>query len=280
MTAFGDAHAGGGTGDSGGADPQAQAQAHAHAVAAESGRFVSLLGGADLSTPVPGCPGWTLLDLVRHTGSVHRWFSVLLRTNVQEPPATRAVDLDLPEREDSYAYAAWLAAGADLAARTFAEVDPDATMWTWGADPHARFWVRRMLHETLVHRVDAEAALGLRPVIDPALAADGVDEFLVNLPFATPFAPGVARLRGQGETIRFRATDQQEQGRDRDWVVRLSVDRFGLVDGEQQSVDASVHGSAADLLLLLYGRLGRDSGAFQVAGDTGLLDRWFAHSAF
>ncbi|QEV18603.1 maleylpyruvate isomerase family mycothiol-dependent enzyme [Streptomyces alboniger] len=258
-------------------------EAHAGAVAAESRRFVAILEeGADLSTPVPGCPGWTLLDLVRHTGSVHRWFSVLLRTNVQEAPTTRAVDLDLPEREDSYAYAAWLAAGADLAARTFAEVDPDATMWTWGADPHARFWVRRMLHETLVHRVDAEAALGLRPVIDPALAADGVDEFLVNLPFATPFAPGVARLRGQGETIRFRATDQQEQGRGRgrDWVVRLSADRFGLVDREQQSVDASVHGSAADLLLLLYGRLGRDSGAFEVAGDTGLLDRWFAHSAF
>ena len=59
------------------------------AVARETARFVAALEGADLSAPVPGCPGWTLLDLVRHTGSVQRWFSVLLRQRVQEPPRSR-----------------------------------------------------------------------------------------------------------------------------------------------------------------------------------------------
>ncbi|AZM53807.1 maleylpyruvate isomerase family mycothiol-dependent enzyme [Streptomyces sp. WAC 01529] len=267
MTVFGEGGHGG-----------AQEQWAVAAVAAESRRFVALVEGADLSVSVPGCPGWTLLDLVRHTGSLQRWFSVLLRTHVQEPPATRAVELELPERDD--AYGAWLAASAELAARAFAEVDLDAPMWTWGADPYARFWVRRMLHETLVHRVDAESALGLPSVIESASAADGVDEFLVNLPFATPFAPGVARLRGQGEVIRFRAVDSG-----REWLVRLRPDGFGLVgearDGRAvEAADASVHGSAADLLLLLYGRLGRDSGGFEVAGDGELLERWFANSAF
>ncbi|WP_308117836.1 maleylpyruvate isomerase family mycothiol-dependent enzyme [Streptomyces anatolicus] len=249
-------------------------QGHRDAVAAESRRFVAVLEGVDLSASVPGCPGWTLLDLVRHTGSVQRWFSVLLRSNIQEPPATRAVELELPERDD--AYGAWLAASADLAARAFAEVDLDAPMWTWGADPYARFWVRRMLYETLVHRVDAESALGLPSVIEPALAADGVDEFLVNLPFATPFAPGVARLRGRGEVIRFRAADVG-----REWLVQLRPDGFGLVGAwDGRAVDASVQGSAADLLLLLYGRVGRDFGGFAVAGDGELLERWFANSAF
>ncbi|MGW0533442.1 maleylpyruvate isomerase family mycothiol-dependent enzyme [Streptomyces sp. NPDC003032] len=246
-------------------------------MAAESERFVALLEGADLSAPVPACPGWTLLDLVRHIGSVQRWFCVLLRERVREPPRTRAVELELPESHD--AYAAWLAASADLAARAFAEVDPDAPMWVWGADPHARFWVRRMLYETLVHRTDAEAALGVPTVIDPALAADGVDEFLVNLPFATPYAPGVAQLRGQGEVIRFRATDVGQE-----WLVQLRADGFGLVERGQPdadaSVDASVHARAADLLLLIYGRLAWDSGAYEVGGDAGLLGRWFGNSAF
>ncbi|SCK59943.1 TIGR03083 family protein [Streptomyces sp. SceaMP-e96] len=76
-----------------------------------------------------------------------------------------------------------------MAADAFAATDPDAPMWAWGVDQHARFWMRRMLFETLVHRTDAERAVGRRPVIDPALATDGVDEFLANLPFATSFAP-------------------------------------------------------------------------------------------
>ncbi|MFE0573625.1 hypothetical protein ACFW21_15815, partial [Streptomyces albogriseolus] len=46
--------------------------------------------------------------------------------------------------------------------------------------------------------------LGLASSIDAPLARDGVDEFLVNLPYATPFAPGVARLRAADQTIRFR----------------------------------------------------------------------------
>ncbi|MEU4213263.1 maleylpyruvate isomerase family mycothiol-dependent enzyme [Streptomyces sp. NPDC026206] len=251
---------------------------HRDAVAAETARFVSVVEGASPATPVPGCPGWTLVDLVRHTGSVQRWFSVLLRQRVQERPLSREVELRLPEHEAGYAD--WLAASAAEAASAFASVDPDAPMWAWGADHHARFWVRRMLFETLVHRADAELAVGLRPVIDRHLATDGVDEFLVNLPFAAPFAPKVAGLRGDGETIRFRCTDTSG-----DWFVRLRPDGFGLDPartdaGTAAAADAAVHGTAADLLLLVYGRLDRGSDAFETLGNEALLTRWFADSEF
>ncbi|MEU3356311.1 maleylpyruvate isomerase family mycothiol-dependent enzyme [Streptomyces sp. NPDC037389] len=252
--------------------------AHRDAIAAESARFVEVVRDARLSTLVPGCPGWTLTDLVRHTGSVQRWFSVLLRRLVQEPPRSREVELHLPEHEDGYAD--WLAASAAEAASTFAVTDPDAPMWAWGADQHARFWMRRMLFETLVHRSDAELALGRRPSIDRGLAADGVDEFLVNLPFAAFFAPTTAALRGNGETLRFRCTDT-----DGDWLVRLRPDDFGVEQGPggteaTASADATVEGAAADLLLLLYGRLDRNAEAFQVTGNEELLTRWFTNSAF
>ncbi|ATL31087.1 maleylpyruvate isomerase N-terminal domain-containing protein [Streptomyces formicae] len=263
--------------------------AHRAAIAAESARFAEVIEGADLATPVPGCPGWTLLDLVRHAGSVQRWFAVLLRQSVQEPPRAREVDLRLPAGDEGWP--GWLRAGAAEAADVFGSTDLDAPMWTWGADRHARFWVRRMLFETLVHRVDAEAALGLPSTIDPALAADGVDEFLVNLPFATPFAPGVARLRGAGETIRFRRTDVADSADSMDpvvsageWLVRLGPDEFGVVreaaGDREHPAAATVAGPAADLLLLLYGRTDRADAAFEVSGDEALLARWSDNSRF
>ncbi|WP_424886808.1 maleylpyruvate isomerase family mycothiol-dependent enzyme [Streptomyces sp. XH2] len=250
---------------------------HVTAVATETARFVATVRGADPATPVASCPGWTLADLTRHTGSVHRWFTVLLSRRIQQPPTSREVDLHLPEQAD--AYPDWLVASAAEAAQVFAATDPDAPMWAWGRDQHARFWVRRMLFETLVHRADAELALGLTPHIDHALAADGIDEFLTNLPFASFFAPGTAELRGPDRTIRFSCTDGDE-----DWVVRLQPDGFGLVPDDAQArtaaADATVRGTAADLLLLLYGRLNRNSDAFQLLGDEDLIAHWFTHSAF
>ncbi|MEU3469140.1 maleylpyruvate isomerase family mycothiol-dependent enzyme [Streptomyces sp. NPDC006687] len=246
---------------------------HRAAVAAEAARFADLVRGADMTAPVPTCPGWNLTDLVRHTGSVHRWFSVLLRQRIQAPPTSRDVDLRLPERADGYAD--WLSAGAAEAAEVFAGTDLDAPMWVWGADGHARFWVRRMLFETLVHRVDAERALGLPSAVDRALARDGVDEFLVNLPFAGLFAPKVAHLRGPGRLIRFACTDA-----DGSWLVQLRPDGFGLVPDAGTAADAVVTAPAADLLLLLYGRLDRSAAAVSAEGDAELLDLWFANSEF
>ncbi|MCY0922943.1 MULTISPECIES: maleylpyruvate isomerase family mycothiol-dependent enzyme [unclassified Streptomyces] len=248
---------------------------HEAAVATETAALVTTITAADLSTPVPTCPDWTLEDLTRHVGSVHRWFTELLRRRIQQPPTNREVDLRLPEHPD--ALPDWLAASAAEAAEVFAATDPDAPMWAWGVDQHARFWVRRMLFETLVHRVDAELALGLTPHVDRALAVDGIDEFLTNLPFAFPFAPLTARLRAADRTLRLSCTDGDEA-----WTVRLRPDGFALVadDAEPRAADATVRGSAADLLLALYGRLDHRSAAFHLLGEADLPAHWFAHSAF
>ncbi|MFI7602209.1 maleylpyruvate isomerase family mycothiol-dependent enzyme [Actinoplanes sp. NPDC049681] len=245
---------------------------HCAAVERESAQFVRVVTGADPTVPVPSCPGWTLAALITHTGGVHRWFAGLLRELVQERPARRDVRLDLPSAPEEYPR--WLAEGAAAADTVLRATDPDAAMWTWGADPHARFWARRMLFETLVHRVDAERALGLPSQIDAVLAADGVDEFLTNLPYARPFAPDVAKLRGDGETILFRCTD-----RDAEWVVRLRPDGFG-VEPAGLTPDATVRAPAADLLLLVYGRSERDEDPFECRGDEDLLARWCANSRF
>ncbi|MFF8729275.1 maleylpyruvate isomerase family mycothiol-dependent enzyme [Streptomyces sp. NPDC015171] len=251
------------------------------AIERESQRLAEVVRGADPADAVPSCPDWTLADLSRHVGAVQRWFGALVSRRVQEPPRSREVELGLPEQPRDYAD--WVAAGASEVSAALRETDPHTAMWAWGEDQHARFWVRRMLCETLVHRVDAERAVGREWDVDPALAADAVDEFLVNLPYAGVFAPGVTKLRGTGETIAFRcATADGTAGEE--WRVRLDPEGFRLLpadgDAETGPPDAVVRGRAADLLLLLYGRRSYRESAFAVSGDAALLDRWFAHTAF
>ncbi|MEV6112934.1 maleylpyruvate isomerase family mycothiol-dependent enzyme [Streptomyces sp. NPDC052109] len=250
------------------------------AVARETLRFTEVVEGADPARAVPSCPGWNLADLSRHVGALQRWFCTLLTGLVQEPPRSRDVELGLPEHPRDYPD--WVAAGVPVVAAVLRDTDPDAPMWVWGEDPHARFWARRMLFETLVHRVDAERAVGLVSDIDPALAADGVDEFLVNLPHAGLFAPAVTKLRGAGELLAFRCADVGG-GAGEEWLVRLEPDGFRPVVRaveESEPVTAAVRGQAANLLLLLYGRRSYQDSAFEVSGQTAVLDNWFTHTAF
>lgn len=253
------------------------------AIARETLRFAETVRGADPAAAVPSCPDWTLADLARHVGSLQRWFGTLLTRQVQEPPRSRDVELGLPENPRDYPD--WVAAGVPGVAAVLRDTDPEAPMWVWGEDRHARFWARRMLFETLVHRVDAERAVGLHSELDPGLAADGVDEFLVNLPYAGLFAPGVTKLRGDGETLAFRCTDADGVPGE-EWRVRLDANAFrpvprsDLAAGEAEPATAAVRGQAADLLLLLYGRRSYQDAAFEVSGQTAVLDNWFTHTAF
>lgn len=247
------------------------------AIARETRRFAAVVQEADSASAVPSCPDWTLADLTRHVGALQRWFAALLTQRVQEPPRSRDVELGLPE--DPRDYPGWVAAGEPAVAAVLRDTDPEAAMWAWGEDRHARFWARRMLFETLVHRVDAEQAVGLPAHIDPALAADGVDEFLVNLPYAGLFAPGVTELRGDGEMLAFRSTDTGGAAGE-EWRVRLDPDGFRLVERAHDEATVAVHGSAADLLLLLYGRRSYQEPGYRVTGRTAVLDNWFAHTSF
>lgn len=246
-------------------------EARCDAAAGEIERMAAVVRGAALDTPVPTCGQWTLADLVEHTGEVHRWATRLVEVEAQARIPSSEMGLVMPQAGSDYAD--WLAAGAGPLVAAFRHGDPDAPMWAWGADQHVRFWPRRMLHETTVHRVDAELALGLAPSIDAGVAADGIDEFLDNLPRAASFAPEVAELRGHGESLRFHAVDEGVQ-----WRVVLAPDGFTWDHGAGDALVA-VTGAAADLLLLAYGRYRPDDSRFSVAGDEAVLAHWLAHSA-
>jgi uncharacterized protein (TIGR03083 family) len=227
--------------------------------------------GADPATPVPTCPGWDLGKLARHVGMTHRWAAELVRTRATERLDPRTLTLELPA--DPADYADWIDAGGAVLVAALHAADPDDSMWAWGADQHVRFWSRRMLHETVVHTADAMIARGAEPALEPATSVDAVDELLDNLPSAGYFAPKVAELRGQGESIHLHCTDIEGE-----WMITLTPAGYTWEHAHGKGTVA-VRGSAGDLALLLYGRRRADDARLARFGDLGLLDHWLAHSA-
>jgi uncharacterized protein (TIGR03083 family) len=186
--------------------------------------------------------------------------------------------MDWPVPEDPAALPDWVAEGAAFAEDRFRAADPATAMWGWGWPKTAGFWPRRMIHETSVHRADAELALGRAPSMDPECAADAVDELLDNLPHAAYFAPGVAQLRGDNQAIGFRAADI-----DAAWQIFLEPDGFAWARHDEYADDSADVEAAlttptvTDLVLTLYGR--RPVADGEVTGDASLVERWLTHTA-
>ena len=242
------------------------------ALEAEIRRFLVAAEQADPAIPVPTCPGWTVADLVKHHGTTHRWIEHIVRRRAQERIWSREVDLGLPD--DEAHYPAWLATGVGPLLATLREIDPDTPLWTWGADRHARFWPRRLLHEAAIHCADAELALGGTPRIEPDTAVDGVDEFLANLPYAHWVAPRLRQLPGDGATLHLHATDC-----DGEWMITIGADGFTWSRGHGKGTVA-VRATASDLMLLVYGRLQASDERLTVYGDQRLLAQWLEKTAF
>lgn len=134
---------------------------------------------------VPGCPDWTLSDLVRHLAGVQRFWAWIVRHRAADPsgyPRPKVVPDD-----ELLAYG--LAQSAELEA-VLAGADPVGRVWTWAPRKDVAFVLRRQLQEATVHAADAEDVGGeIRPI--PAdVGLDGLDEWLeVMVPAALPDGP-------------------------------------------------------------------------------------------
>ncbi|MFF1477920.1 maleylpyruvate isomerase family mycothiol-dependent enzyme [Streptomyces sp. NPDC058301] len=249
-------------------------------------RFVETVRDADPATEVPTCPGWTLADLTRHHGTTHHWTAHLVRHRVSERVWARDVPLELPDEEKDCPE--WLAAAAEGSLRALRSADPETPMWSPGADQHVRFFARHLLFEAVVHLADAELALGRTPRIEACTAADGIEEFLENLPFFGRPAESVAVPARDGASLRLHATDTGAA-----WTVVLgggSGDGNGFrwenaargADGSaapEGDATVTVEGAVGDLLLLVYGRRAPGDEEFAVTGEREVLEAWLAATA-
>ena len=208
---------------------------------------------ADPSQPVPSCPGWTLADLATHVADVYQHKIEAMRSGVVPdpwPPAETDPVRTGPARE-------FLRASAAELLRELTERDADQPTWTWfPPDQTVGFWRRRMMQETVIHRWDAEHAVGSadRYRFDEQVADDGVDEYLVTF-LADDWSTEPTTGRGDVDVI----------GARHRWRVRLlpdevSATRHDLSEIPTPPPDATVRcADDATLLLAIWGRRSWDT---------------------
>src|SRR5262252_200991 len=115
---------------------------------------------AGLAAVVPSCPGWTVRDLLRHTGYVHRWATGFVAEGLTHPVGASEEDI-LSQGPADAQLPGWFCEGHAALVRALVAAPPDLECWTFLAAPSPlAFWARRQAHETAVHRVDAEQAAG------------------------------------------------------------------------------------------------------------------------
>lgn len=245
-------------------------------IRAESARFADVLADADPAARVPACPDWSATDLLTHLAGVQDFWTHVI-THRPAPPAT----YEEPTFEGDHTA---LVAGFRSTSATFTErlgaADPADPAWSWAPEQTVGFTYRRQALEALIHRVDAEQAAGLPSELDPALAADCVDEVLDVMYGGKPSWGEFAPLP---HYVRVDLTDVDQ----RIWVQLGSFAGTDPESGEQiqeetdiavvpppgAEPDAAVSGPASALALWLWQRSDR-SQAIEVHGDLQIFDRF------
>lgn len=233
--------------------------------------------GGELSAAVPGCPDWSVADLVAHVGEVQRfWAAVVTAGPAQRPPGDDAV----PGQEPAGDLMAWSAESTAILLAALTEAGPQRGCWTWWSASKAaetcRSVARHQVQEAAVHAFDAQEAAGVAKPLPLEVALDGVDEFLtVGLGSMGSWPHRPAQL----------TLSAHEGGA---WLLGLTADGAAATEADVAApagvtspadgpAAASVSGSASDVVLFLYGR---DIGErVRVNGDKSVVDQLLAWGA-
>jgi uncharacterized protein (TIGR03083 family) len=207
-----------------------------------------VLADTTANAPIPTCPGWTAIDLARHVVQVYAHKAAVIRAGEAVPAGEVQAANDGPYRQVLERHEAVVTDLADL----LSDLDPDAPAWTWmegAGESTVAAWARRMSHEALIHRVDAELTVGTDVgVVDHALAIDGVNEVLTWMAGDPDVvASDEACVSGSGTVL-------LDYG-DGAWLLDIGGGRQVVTPAEAGTpADVRVGGSAWALDLLLWGR--------------------------
>ena len=143
----------------------------------------------EVPVDVPGCPGWSTNDLAKHMAHVYLHQAFVVETGNKAEDKEHLAPY--PRTDDVMEFMSW---GFAAITKALEVSRAERKTWSWHhSDFSVDFWFRRMAHETVIHRIDAQQAVGTVSKIDEALAIDGVDEVLDFLPLmgSWPEVPNV-----------------------------------------------------------------------------------------
>ncbi|GAA3946333.1 hypothetical protein Aau02nite_71860 [Amorphoplanes auranticolor] len=229
-------------------------------IAERSAALRQAVATGDTQAPVPGCPDWSLRDLVAHLGSVQRfWAEVIAAGPADSAPEFVTGDPtgDLVE---------WSAESTRVLIDALRVAGPDRDCWTWWGASEAPMTssavARHQVQEAAVHAWDAQETVGKPEPIPAGVAVDTIDELLVvtlGSIGAWPHRPSrIALSAVEGPT----------------WLVDLTPS--GAKSGPAASGEplATMRGSASDLVLAVYKRIPLES--IEVDGDREAVEEFLA----
>jgi uncharacterized protein (TIGR03083 family) len=236
---------------------------HVAALDLEGPALFAAADKAGLAAPVPTCPEWTVRDLLRHIGFVHRWAASYVRDarpDMMDDAEETVVVGPLPDDHDLLD---WCREGHAALVATLRGAPVEVACWSFLPAPSPlAFWARRQAHETSIHRADAQAASGPIALVTTDFALDGIDELLMGF-----MARRGGKLRSDAtRVLAVRPTDATSA-----WTVRVGPDGRA-VSRTADPADCELRGSASELYLALWNRRTVDD--LDVTGDRSLLDLW------
>lgn len=239
----------------------------------ENRAFGTLIAAGNPAAEVATCPGWNLQQLFRHVGRGNRWAAqmVLDRASVALDP--RDVPDGKPTDGDE---SGWLEVGGRKLIEAVEQTGGDVAVWTFLGPRPASWWIRRRLHEVLVHRADAALALGQPFEVAAEAAADAISEWLDIVTVAAD-TEAVAGL-GDGQSIHLHATDDGLAAAG-EWTLTRRGDAVSW-GHEHGKGTVALRGSATDLLLALTRRRTVEDSDIQIFGEAAVWQSWVDHVTF
>jgi uncharacterized protein (TIGR03083 family) len=231
--------------------------------------FADTVATGDPAAPVPTCPGWTVQQLFRHVGRGVRWSAQMILDRSTEALDPRAVPHGRPP-EDPAAASDWLMAGAAKLLGAVDETGAEVPVWTFLGPRPSAWWIRRRLHEVVVHRADAAIAVGADFDLPTDLAADCVSEWLdIAIRVHRDGPPPL----GAGQSIHLHAHDDGI-GEAGEWMISAGADGAVTWSHGHGKGSVAVRGPVTDLLLAISRRRPVAESAIEVYGDESVLQTW------
>lgn len=243
---------------------------HTAAFLDENRAFSELFRDVDDSQPVPTCPGWSLKQLFRHVGRGDRWAAQIVRDRLDQPLDARAVEEGKPPPDPADAIS-WLHGGAQCVLDAVESSGAQTPVWTFLGERPANWWIRRRLHETSVHRADAAIALGREFTLQPAVAVDGITEFLERIAVQAG-SNGAPLPLEDGQTLHLHATDPG-LGEAGEWTIGVSGTGISW-SHEHGKGSAALRGGATELLLAMARRTPLADTGIEMFGDDAVWRNW------
>ena len=208
---------------------------------------------------VPSCPGWSTSDLAKHMGHVYLGQAYVGETGVKAEAKEHLAPY--ARTDDVLEFMGW---GFAAIIKALDLARPERKTWSWHhSDNTVDFWFRRMAHETVIHRIDAELACDSVTTIPEDLALDGVDEVLDFLPLlgswegAPNQAFGIVSISALGPKQTMH------------WDIEFTADYATVSKAEIVNPRArlTISGTPEAMDLYLWGRINSSDSRITISGD-------------